>query len=298
MKFYACFISLKPYSQKKQTNKQFCPTLCLAACFCAGKEREKPKKKLSAMVIKVAYGPTPNIRLIPKRHPRRYQITKPGRGVPHMVKNKWTRLFRVFNREKYTNWFGNSRFIMLVNLEKTDKYFIHPYLTKLRPLGCNMIATKQDDAFIVLKRWIKMFWKFFSKKKTKKQHMGLEALGNALKTSYVYPTMLVYAYGNEYSPLGNLETLPLLKQIIQIFSDTKRKPHEYIVAGAIDKQVLSANELVKLLDMNDPVDYWQGLGSQLNSCLTSVPAILNAPSIQLVNLLQYYQNHGFTDKTT
>lgn len=165
------------------------------------------------MVIKVAFEKSGPFRHYPKQFPWFTTRTKPGRGIPKKVISKWTRLQRVFNREVYTQWFGNSRFIMLVNVEKWDKFKLAFYNQQLRPLGVEMVRVKQVDAVPVF------------------NNMGLNGLSNALRSSGAMPTMIIYSYGNELSPLGNIESISIIQKIIKQFHKNKRKPNNYIVAG-------------------------------------------------------------------
>ena len=131
------------------------------------------------MVIKVAFEKSGPFHHYPKQYPWQNIITKPGRGVNKKVISKWTRLQRVFNREVYTQWFGNSRFILLVNIEKLDKFKLAFYNQKLRPMGVEMARVKHSDTVPVF------------------NSMGLHGLSHALRSSAAIPTMVVYAYGNE-----------------------------------------------------------------------------------------------------
>eukprot|EP01084_Bolivina_argentea_P282002 482624_1 len=221
------------------------------------------------MVIKVAFEKSRPFRHYPKQFPWYDTITKPGRGLPKKVRSKWTELQRVFNREVYTKWFGNSRFIMLVNIEKLDKFKLAFYNQKLRPLGVEMIRVKQTDAVPVF------------------NNMDLNGLSNALRSSASVPTMIIYAYGNELSPLGNVETIPIIKKIIKEFHNNKRKPNNYILAGAIDREILSKRQLVSILDYKEPIEYWSSLSSVLNVS-TQIPSMLQLSQMSLVNMLQFY----------
>ena len=170
------------------------------------------------MVIKLAYDTVPHIRKVRKRHAYYIPVTQPGRGQQKKVLNKWTDLKRVFNRETYTNWFGNSRFILLVNIEKINKWKHAWRNNRIRPWGFRMVRTRQRDVVPVF------------------NNMGLKPLSNALRSSHALPTMIVYAYGNELSPIGNPESLPLIKRIINEFHNNKKKEHDYIIAGMKKRQ--------------------------------------------------------------
>eukprot|EP00485_Elphidium_margaritaceum_P013019 CAMPEP_0202705688 /NCGR_PEP_ID=MMETSP1385-20130828/18211_1 /ASSEMBLY_ACC=CAM_ASM_000861 /TAXON_ID=933848 /ORGANISM="Elphidium margaritaceum" /LENGTH=258 /DNA_ID=CAMNT_0049363981 /DNA_START=24 /DNA_END=800 /DNA_ORIENTATION=- len=232
------------------------------------------------MVIKVAFEKTAPIRHYPKQYPWYTTITKPGRGFKKKVISKWTRLQRVFNREIYTDWFGNSRFLMLVNVEKFNPFQLSQYNEKLRPLGAEMVRTRQKDAVPVLKS------------------MGLKRLANALRSSSNTPTMIIYAYGNHLSPIGNVESIPLIKKIIKEFHQNKRKPNDYILAGAIDKEVLSQSQLVSLLDYKEPNDLWSELNGLLGAA-AQIPSMLQLSQMSLVNALNFYvENNGETTTTT
>eukprot|EP01083_Nonionella_stella_P027978 77050_1 len=223
------------------------------------------------MVIKVAFEKSKPFRHLPKQFPWFDTATKPGRGLHKKVISKWTRLHRVFNREVYTRWFGNSRFIMLVNIEKLDKFKLAVYNQKLRPLGVEMVHVKQTDAVPVF------------------NNMRLNGLANALRSSSATPTMIVYAYGNELSPLGNVESIPIIKKIIKEFHKNKRKPNNYILAGAIDRELLTQRQLLSILDYQDPIDYWSSLNGQL-SVAAQIPSMLQLSQMSLVNALQFYSD--------
>ena len=165
------------------------------------------------MVIKVAFEKSRPYRHYPKQYPWPTLITKCGRGVNRKVISKWTDLQRVFQREAYTDWFGNSRFLMLVNIEKLDRFKLAFYNQKLRPMGVEMVRVRHSDAVPVFKS------------------MGLNGLANALRSSGAMPTMIIYAYGNELSPLGNVESISIIKKIVKEFHKNKRKPNNYILAG-------------------------------------------------------------------
>eukprot|EP00483_Globobulimina_turgida_P005402 UN05412 len=221
------------------------------------------------MVIKVAFEKSKPFRHYPKQFPWFNTITKPGRGVNKKVTSKWTRLQRVFNREVYTQWFGNSRFIMLVNIEKLDKFKLAFYNQKLRPLGMEMLRAKQTDVVPVF------------------NNMALYGLSNALRSSSSTPTMIIYAYGNQLSPIGNVETIPIIKKIIKEFHKNKRKPNNYILAGAIDREILTQKQLVSILDYDEPIAHWSSLSGLLNVS-AQIPSMLQLNQMSLVNALQFY----------
>ena len=243
------------------------------------------------MVIKIATEKTPHLKHFIKRYPFYVSHTYPGRGLRRKVKSKWTDLKRVFNREVYTNNFGNSRFIMLVNIEKLNKWKLSEYNQILRPLGFEMINVKNRDVFPVF------------------NNMGLNGLSNAM-ASHSIPTMIIYAYGNELSPIGNPESLSLIKKLIKEFHNNPRKSKNYILAGiilyefyrifidniiyiiiyitgAIDRELLTKNELISFLEYKKPMEYWNEITSTLNMP-AYIPSLLIQPQMILVNMLQYY----------
>lgn len=185
----------------------------------------------------------------------------------------------MFNREVYTQWFGNSRFILLVNIEKLDKFKLAFYNQKLRPLGVEMVRAKHSDTVPVF------------------NSMGLHGLSHALRSSAAIPTMIVYAFGNELSPIGNVETIPIIKKIIKEFHQNKRKPNNYIVAGAIDREILTQKQLISILDYQSPLDYWSSLSGLLNAP-AQIPSMLQLSQMSLVNALEYYsQNENDVEVT-
>ena len=68
-------------------------------------------------------------------------------------------------------------------------------------------------------------------------------------------------------------------------------------AGAIDREIMSARQLVSLLDYKKPEEYWGQLNGLLNAP-AQIPSMLQLSQMSLVNALQYYaENEGKSDET-
>ena len=117
--------------------------------------------------------------------------------------------------------------------------------------------------------------------------MGLVALANALRSSPMEPTYIIYAYGNELSPIGNLESLTIIQQIIKYFNKNKLRPTDFIIGGAIDRRILNSSQITSLLDYPTPIQSWNSFNNILKNSLISIPNLIIKPQILFWNLLKY-----------
>jgi hypothetical protein len=226
------------------------------------------------MVIKIAYTATPAFKYMPKTHPFPKQNTKSGRGVHAKPRNKWTFLKRVFRREMYTNWFGNTRAMFLVDCKRISQAKINVYNRQLRPLGFNAVNCRHKDVFPVFNA------------------MGVKPMTNALRSSVYMPTLIVYAYGNELSPIGNVESRPLLRKTFEILERNKKTPDDFIVASMLDRQVMSTRQMKELLFDAPPAEkMWQAIGGSL-AAPARLPSTLTSAPQALVMLLDHYAKSG------